>query len=103
MEYTPDRWVILELKSDTDRVIKILASWYGGYLGGDSWKLSSGNLSVEDCGEYYTIPQHSGSTYVLPKGAKGMSSMAAGKLAQFRNVEGITINLIESDDIKDWV
>ena len=42
--YTPDLWVILEFKEkDSEEVNrKVLASWYGGYAGSDSWKLSSG-------------------------------------------------------------
>ena len=42
--YNPDLWTIVELKyNDSDEVTrKVMASWYGGYLGSDRWKLSSG-------------------------------------------------------------
>ena len=34
--YSPDRWVIVTFNKGTDtEVSKILAGWYGGYLGGD--------------------------------------------------------------------
>ena len=59
--YTPDRWVMLEINSEKyGKIRKILASFYGGFAQGDSWKLSSGNTSVIDKGDFYEFPQESG-------------------------------------------
>jgi hypothetical protein len=41
--YYPDKWVLVEFDSPGNgKITKVMASNYGGYLGGDSWKLSSG-------------------------------------------------------------
>lgn len=101
--YTPDRWVILKLNSDVGSSTKILASWYGGFAGSDSWKLSSGNEAVHDCGTYWEIPQASGSVYHLYKNAVGMSMYATAQLERFRKVPGLTITFAKEDCPEDWV
>lgn len=48
---------------------KIFASWRGGYLDGDSWRLSSGSNEppvLSDCRKYWIWEQDSGSCYHLP-------------------------------------
>ena len=42
MEYTPDNWVIIEIKSEAKPFYKVLAGWSGGYGGGGSWRMNSG-------------------------------------------------------------
>lgn len=71
--YNPDRWVILKLTAPKDTVYKVFAGWYGGYANGDSWKLSSGITSVEEFEDRFEFMNYSGSLYVCPKNAKGMS------------------------------
>ena len=40
---TPDEWVVLKIFSVSDGTFyKVLGSWYGGYLHGNSWRLNSG-------------------------------------------------------------
>ena len=51
--YTPDKWVMLKFTHGGQDVYKILASFYGGYLDGDSWKLNSGVTKVEEDDKYY--------------------------------------------------
>ena len=84
-EYTPDRWVIGEIKSETDTVRKILSSWYGGYAGSDEWRLSSGITEIRDKVEYYEIENESGSVYFCYKNAVGMSSYTASVLSNLKN------------------
>lgn len=76
-DYTPDCWKIVELTNvQTGETHKrVLCSWYGGYMGADWWKLSSGNISVEDHGDHYIVPQHSGSVYKLYKASEKVSGM----------------------------
>ena len=72
--YTPDRWVVIDFKSDDHGSIrKVLASWYGGYLYGDSWKLSSGIVDVEEKDGCFYFKNHSGSMYVCHREAHGIS------------------------------
>jgi hypothetical protein len=79
-EYRPDEWVMIKIVSkEYGTIYKIFAGWQGGYASGDSWKLSSGCLSVKKevvkkmSGSYEQLvcPQSSGSTYYTHYIAKG--------------------------------
>ena len=53
----PDKWVVIKI---LDNEHKIFASWAGGYLDGDRWKLNSGITKVEEDDKYYLsvyVPQ----------------------------------------------
>lgn len=85
-DYTPDRWVLLEITHpDHEPVRKLFAGWYGGYLNGDSWKLNSGvtNVRIDDSG-HYEFDGQSGSTYRCHVNSHGMSNYMASILANWR-------------------
>jgi len=79
--YVPDVWVIVKITPVNEAPIyKILAGWYGGFAGSNSWKLSSGITSVEqdpDFPEQQHYRQSSGSTYITHKGNYGFSSLTS--------------------------
>jgi hypothetical protein len=78
-EYTPDRWIIVEINSpEHGKIRKVLGSWYGGFAGSDSWRMNSGIEKVIDQGDYYDIVGSSGSVYKCIKGAEGMSAYTSG-------------------------
>ncbi len=80
---TPDRWIVVTLSSPKyGDVDKVLASWSGGYLHGDSWKLNSGISSVEETPDYYDFHGTSGSVYRCYKQSYGLSGVSAGILKQ---------------------
>lgn len=95
--YTPDLWVIVEIHNhETDEVVqKVFASWYGGYLGSDRWKLSSGVTEIIDHENHYEIHNHSGSIYNCGRNNQGMSGYAGGVLEdmkeQLKGVATITV------------
>lgn len=65
----PQGWVILKFSTPADTFYKIFSSWRGGYLDGDSWRLSSGSINLptlSECGNYWIWEQESGSCYHLP-------------------------------------
>lgn len=68
-DYVPECWKIVKVTDLSTSVShkRVLASWYGGYLGSDSWRLSSGCLEPQDCGDHWSVPQTSGSVYRLLK------------------------------------
>ena len=78
--YIPSKWIIIEISSAEDSVRKVFASWYGGYLDGDSWRLSSGITKVEDKGDHYLFHNESGSIYQCYKNCYGTSSYSYGIL-----------------------
>ena len=83
-EYTPDKWVVIEIDYGEEKIQKILSSWYGGWAGSDSWRLSSGITMVEELEDSYIIKNESGSVYTCFKGRYGMSAYAMSILEDFK-------------------
>lgn len=75
-EYIPDVWVLVEFSGTKVPKIyqRVLAGWYGGYLGGDSWKLSSGVADVVEHSTHYDIYNESGSVYRCYKTCEQLSN-----------------------------
>ena len=77
---TPDKWIIVKVPQGA----KVLGSWSGGYLDGDSWQLSSGLERIEEDGDYYLMHNVSGSVYKCHKKMEGMNMVAAGVFNQIK-------------------
>lgn len=97
--YAPDLWVIVEIHvHETDEVVqKVFASWFGGYLGSDRWKMSSGVTEIIDQENHYEIHNHSGSIYNCGKNNQGISGYASGVLEDMKEkLKGIaTITVLD--------
>ena len=71
-EYNPERWEII---GDGKR-FKVFGSWAGGYLGSDSWRLSSGLQKIEEDPadkDFYLMHNYSGSIYRCHKKGGGIT------------------------------
>jgi len=104
--YTPDRWVLLEVKTPEETIIKILAAWYGGFAGSNSWKINSGieSVKIEDGG--YDAMGYSGSNYILSKGSYGTSMLSGSVYAQLEDQlktmgEGYGLRMIDEEDVEN--
>lgn len=74
--HNPDRWVVIEvIEMGGEPIRKVLAGWYGGYGGSDSWKLSSGITEIKEYSDYFEFYNISGSVYKCHKRAYGMSGI----------------------------
>lgn len=98
-EYNPDVWVLLKI-SGTDvptPYYRILAGWYGGYAGSDSWQMSSGVNEIIDRDTYWEMPNHSGSLYFCNKRCETVSSLTASIFARYQaqNTEAVTIQRVQ--------
>ncbi len=83
-EYVPDRWTIVSMiDEDGERTDKVFGNWYGGYLGSDSWKLSSGITKVVELEDTYEVHNVSGSLYVCHKTCEGMSGYGSSVMNSF--------------------
>ena len=71
-EYNPDKWKVIKITTKKETFYKIFATWKGGYLGADSWKLSSGSETFRMEGDCIVTPQASGSVYSLHKDMEGI-------------------------------
>lgn len=81
-DYVPDRWMLVKITTDGGEVIyKVFASWYGGYLGSDSWKLNSGIVKVSEEENSYLFYGSSGSIYECHKNACGISGYGMSVLS----------------------
>lgn len=95
--YEPYKWTIIGadgmkegFKSNKNECLKVLASFKGGYLDGDSWRLSSGIESVVEKEHHYEIKNHSGSVYKCAKGAEGFTVYTATIFAEWQGAyEGL--------------
>jgi len=99
MIHKPHGWVILKFTSKEEVYFKIFASWRGGYLDGDSWRLSSGSRippEISECGNYWVWLQESGSSYHLTvKGEDGYSLYTGQILSNIIRNSGENDILIE--------
>lgn len=97
-EYTPDHWVIVEFSGTKvpQTYRRVLAGWYGGFVSGDSWKMSSGVEDMIDRGTYWEIPNHSGSVYICHKNNEGFSGYLFNIFSSYAsdNSEEITMTRI---------
>ena len=74
--YYPDSWVILKVKENG--LYKVLGGWSGGYRYGDSWRMNSGIVRVEECKNYWLMHGHSGSIYFCDKRSYGLRMSTTG-------------------------
>jgi hypothetical protein len=100
-DYNPDKWQIVSLVHDGERIDKVFGSWYGGYAGSDSWKLSSGITKVVEHDTHYEVHNVSGSIYNCGKESEGMSMYAYGVFKRFEAQQEEGKYTITKIDIKD--
>lgn len=82
MEYRPDRWLMVKLTNDKNEVhYRVFATWSGGYLDGDSWKLNSGVTSLKETKERFYFEGSSGSTYICNKTSYGSTGYGQSVLS----------------------
>jgi hypothetical protein len=80
MEYRPDRWMMVSLTTEGKVHYRIFATWGGGYLNGDEWKLNSGVTSLKETEDQFYFEGSSGSTYICNKKAYGSTGYGLGVL-----------------------
>lgn len=73
--YKPDGWALLKIQVEgCDSLVKVFASWSGGYTSGDSWRVNSGCTKIEENETAYIAYGYSGSEYVLSKNSNYITS-----------------------------
>lgn len=103
-EYYPDKWILVEISDYPNKPIrKVLASWYGGYLGNNSWRISSSIVKIEEDEINYTFFTESGSYYICDKENYGMSAYTVGvlkELTEHAESNNFTITRLDFKDIR---
>lgn len=97
----PDKWIVVKINPLNDNEnthYRVFASYYGGYTGGDSWKLNSGIKSVEVVDNYFLFHGSSGSVYKCHKDCYGTSGYSYGVLQNIKeNSKSISLTEMSSD------
>jgi hypothetical protein len=96
---TPEQWKILKI----DNFYKVFATWRGGYLDGDSWKLNSGIVKIEEDGDFYLFHGYSGSIYKCHKNEYGSSSYTQGILESIINEVKDHTKVTELSPTTNWL
>lgn len=78
-EYIPDRWMLVKMNVQ-DPFFKVLGSWSGGYLSGDSYRLNSGVIDVKYENGNYIFFGASGSKYICHEESYGVNMYARAEL-----------------------
>ena len=84
MEEVPDTWQVVKLTNRENGNIhhRLMCGWFGGYLNGDSWRMSSGIERIIDQDTHWHIPQTSGSVYICHKNNNRLGGYASSVLAR---------------------
>ena len=101
---TPDRWVVLKIFSVSDGTFyKVLGSWYGGYLHGNSWRLNSGiERVVKASKDTFLFYGFSGSCYECRINNYGMHLESSGVVEELKKGRGdIVVEVLPHDT--DWL
>lgn len=96
--HKPDLWQLVKFNSTATPTYHILASWYGGYTGSDSWRLSTQIQLVEDHKSYWLVTTRTGSQYELSRHQHrwGTSGLARQVLDKHPVLEPIPNSLLEN-------
>lgn len=100
-KYTPDKWVVVKISSETiEPIYKVFACWYGGFAGSDSWKLNSGITKATLEGYMYSFEGSSGSVYECHKDLYGTNfygSSVLGRMIEDAKERGVAIEIISEE------
>lgn len=99
----PDKWLIVQF-NDT---FKVFGTWAGGYGSGESWKLNSGIVKVEEDSDYYYFYGYSGSCYQCKKTSYGTTGYGYSVLSSMDKKISDNLGVVNAmqvlDDEPDWV
>ena len=107
-EYYPDKYVMVRITDKkTDEIhYRVLGSWYGGYLDGDSYRLNSGVEKYERTDDSkIRFYGGSGSLYEVDEKMYGMSIHAQSWLAQIaeNSKDDVTVEVITLEEFEEEI
>lgn len=100
MSYIPDNWVVIKMNGD-DPHYRILAGWSGGYATGDSWRMNSGIVHVDETETSFIFYGASGSAYDCRKTCYCLRKNNAYIWTALQEKHGDKVELM--DENTDWV
>lgn len=100
-EYKPDSWAVIKMTYKDETFYKILGGWSGGYLDGNSWRLSS---IIEKCvhdNDKLHFYGSSGSVYSVNPGHYGLRMATVGIWDQMKERYPDQVELLEDCNWKE--
>lgn len=82
-DYQPDRWVVVRIVTAKERLYKVFATWSGGWVGSDSWKMNSGITRATLVNDRWEFDGYSGSVYSCHKDGYGTNGYGGSVLQNF--------------------
>lgn len=101
-EYKPDKWAVIKLTKNDKNIYRILGSWSGGYLDGDSWRLSSGVNMITENDDCFIFNNQSGSRYICNKKSYGMNIVTSNIFEQLKDSASklnYTVYVMDGEDV----
>ena len=98
--YGCDNWVVIFLNSN-DPHYRVLVGTSGGYLTGDSWRMNSGIVKVEEDENFYAFLGASGSAYICNKQSYCLRMNSAHVWRAMQEQHGDKVSLM--DENTDWM
>jgi hypothetical protein len=103
MNYSPDRWIILKITTPVQTIYKVLAGWWGGYLGSDRWRLNSGIKSSTFKDGMFYFHGLTESVYICHQESYGMTGLMMSVYNSMRETieeqgEDMSLELIDEND-----
>lgn len=94
--YRPDCWVVIKITTPEETFYKILAGWFGGYLGSNSWRINSGVSDYKIREDWIEFYGESGSAYNCHRSLEETNFMTGSILRQMeeQNGDGFTTERI---------
>ena len=100
--YNPDKWMLVKI-TGKDSHYRVFGSWYGGYLGADSWRMNSGITSVIEEDDHYLFIGSSGSTYACHKDTYGASSYGMSVARKYEKDNEGKFQILDEVDATDVI
>lgn len=105
-DHYPDRWMILKITdlASTKTHYRVFGTWGGSYLGGQSWQLNSGIVSVDEDDTYFYFNGASGSVYACYKGEGTYGAFSFGLSVLHDMIEKTRdkTEVVEMPEHTDW-
>ena len=103
-DHYPERWMILKITESAKTHYRVFATWGGSYLGGQSWQMNSGIVSVDEDDKYFYFNGASGSVYACRKsdGAYGAFSFGLSQLHNLMEQARGKIEVVEMPEHTNW-
>jgi hypothetical protein len=82
---------------------RVFGSWYGGYGGGDSWRMNSGITKLIEEDDYYLFIGSSGSTYACHKDTYGANMYGMGVVESYKEKLAPHFTILDEVDATDVI